>query len=154
MNKISVFFREKENDSESASVRKDIESDLGIKLDFLKIVHSYLIDAELNQEETELIAKKLFSDPIVQEYRINEKTGIESDWAIEVKLHADVTDNEGNASVKGVQDLIKRKLNENQSIRTSKEFFVSGADESQIKRICSEMLANNVIESFNYRKND
>ncbi len=156
MHKIEVFFSKTENDSESFSVKNDIVSDLGIEVDSVKIVNCYYINADLMQEQLQKIAVKLFADPIVQNYSINsEKLEIKADWLIEVKLHLNVTDNTGNASIIGVKDLLKiefrKELNEN--IRTSKKYFLSGnLNEKQIKRIAKELLANEVIESFEFKK--
>lgn len=153
MHKIQVFFEEEKNDAESNSVKTSIESDLEIKTGSLKIVNCYYINAELSQEELQKIAGKLFADPIVQKYSVDSEPEISFDWLIEVKLHSGVTDNIGNAAVIGVQDLIKRKFRENETIRASKKYFISGElEEKQIKRICTEMLANTLIESTEYKK--
>lgn len=153
MHKIQVFFEEEKNDAESISVKNDIVSELDIKVNSVKVVNCYCINAELDSVELEKIAKNLFSDPIVQKYSIDSEPEIESDWIIEVKLHAGVTDNIGTASMQGVQDLIKRKFKENESIRTTKKYFISGSlNENQINRICRELLANEVIESFEFKK--
>ncbi len=153
MHKIEVLFKEEKNNAESVSVKNDIALELGIQLDSLKIVDCYYIQAELTEEELQKTASKLFADPIIQDYFIDKKAEIESDWKIEVKFHKDVTDNKGNAAIIGVQDLIKRKFQENEEIRTSKKYFISGnVEENQIKRICSELLANQVVESFEFNK--
>ncbi|MFH1664483.1 MAG: phosphoribosylformylglycinamidine synthase subunit PurS [archaeon] len=153
MHKIQVFFEEEKNDAESNSVKTSIESDLEIKTGSLKIVNCYYINAELNEEELHKVAGKLFADPIVQKYSVDSEPEISFDWLIEVKLHSGVTDNIGNAAVIGVQDLIKRKFRENETIRASKKYFISGElEEKQIKRICTEMLANTLIESTEYKK--
>jgi phosphoribosylformylglycinamidine synthase len=153
MHQIQVFFEEEKNDAESLSIKKDIASDLNIELTFLKIVRCYYINAELSLKELEEAAKKLFADPVVQKYSIDEEAKIDAEWMIEVKLHSGVTDNEGNAAVTGVQELLNMKFKENEWIKTSKKYFISGKiNETEIKRICTEMLANEVVESFEYKK--
>jgi len=152
MNKIEVFFEEEKNDSESNAVKNDILSDLGIELNGLKIIQCYYIEADLTQEELEKIASKLFSDPIVQKYRINSKAEIESDWLAEIKLLPGTTDNTGNAAMIGVKDLLKRDSFENESIKTSKKYYFFGGTEEEIKKICKKLLANEIIESFEIKK--
>lgn len=153
MHKIEVFFPETENDSESFSVKNDVVSDLGIEVNSVKIVYCYYINADLSLEELENTAKNLFSDPIVQEFTVDSDAVIKADWLIEVKFNSGVTDNTGEAAVIGLEDLIKRKLNENEGINTTKKYFLSGnLSENQVKRIAKELLANEVIESFELKK--
>ncbi|PIN99238.1 MAG: hypothetical protein COT90_00495 [Candidatus Diapherotrites archaeon CG10_big_fil_rev_8_21_14_0_10_31_34] len=152
MNKIEVFFREEKNDSESNSVKNDILADLGIKLNALKIVQCYYIEPELTEQELEKIASNLFCDLIVQEYKINSDAEIKADWLAEIKLLPGTTDNTGNASMIGVKDLLKRNFPENESIKTSKKYFFSGGTENEINKVCREMLANEIIESFEIKK--
>jgi len=153
MHRIEVFFADPKNDAESFSVKKDILSELEIQTDSVKVIKCYYLNAELSLEDTENLAKNLFADPIVQNYSIDSEAKTEADWKIEVKLNSGVTDNEGNTAMLGAKDLLKRNFSENEEIRTSKKYFLKGnLDEEKIKRICKELLANEVVESFEYKK--
>ncbi|MBU2099836.1 phosphoribosylformylglycinamidine synthase subunit PurS, partial [Candidatus Micrarchaeota archaeon] len=135
MHRIEVFFREEKNDAESISVKKEIESELGIKTESVKIVHCYYINAELSEEEAKTAAEKLFCDPIVQNYSVDSDSGIKADFMVEIKFLPGVTDNEGNAAMIGVKDLLKREFREKENIRTSKKYFFSGnLKEKEIER--------------------
>ncbi len=152
MNKIEVFFKEKENDSEARAIKNDVLFDLGIKLDSLKIIKCYYVNAELSEEELKKTASSLFADPVVEDYKINSDTEINADWTAEIKLLPGTTDNEGNAAMTGVKDLLKRNFAENESIKTSKKYFFSGITKEEINRICRNFLANEIIESFEIKE--
>jgi phosphoribosylformylglycinamidine synthase len=155
MHKIEVFFGQEKNDAESISMKKEVESELGFEIDFFKIVRCYYLNAELSLEEAKETAEKLFCDPIVQNYSIDSDTGIKAGFMVEVKFLPGVTDNEGNAAIIGVKDLLKRKFKEKENIRTSKKYFISGnLKKKEIERICRELLANQVVESYEIKKLD
>ena len=153
--RVEIAFLHKETDSIGRGVKADISEDLGIAVQNVSYIEVYSIDANLGKDDVKAAAEKLFSDPIIQEYSIDNEITKGFDWIIEVKLHADVTDNTGMMAEQAIADVIGRKLKEGESIRCIRKYGIKGRlDEAQVARICNGLLANSQIETFSYKKID
>ena len=151
--RVEIAFLDKNTDSIGRGIKKGINEDLGISLQNVSYVEVYSIDAQLSKEEVKEAAEKLLHDPLIQEYKIDKEIQGKFDWVIEVGLHPDVTDNAGMMAEQAIADVIGRKLREGEGIRMSRKYCIKGrADEGQIRKICTGMLANSQIENFSYRK--
>jgi len=70
-----------------------------------------------------------------------------------VKLKKEVTDNVGATARQAIEDLLDRKLLEEETIRSGRKYLLRGnIQEEEVKRICTGLLANELIEEFSYRK--
>jgi phosphoribosylformylglycinamidine (FGAM) synthase PurS component len=153
--RVEIAFLQKDTDSIGKGIKADINEDLGITVQNVSYIEVYSIDAGLGKDEVKAAAERLFSDPLIQEYSINNEITKGFDWVIEVKLHSDVTDNTGMMAEQAIADVIGRKLKEGESIRCIRKYGIKGKlDEAQVARICSGLLANSQIETFSYKKMD
>tara|TARA_Y100000310_G_scaffold322298_1_gene381176 strand:+ start:1141 stop:1602 length:462 start_codon:yes stop_codon:yes gene_type:complete len=147
MQRIEVAFKDNNLDSIGLSTKNDIEEDLGIKeIENTHFAEMYYFDVQekLNLKE---IAEKVFIDPITQTFSIDEEIFPKYDFYLEVKLHPDVTDNVGIVALEGVSDYLGKKLNG--KIITAKKFYFEGkASREKVERIAKELLANEVIETY------
>ncbi|MFH1390763.1 MAG: phosphoribosylformylglycinamidine synthase subunit PurS [Candidatus Diapherotrites archaeon] len=147
MQRIEVAFKDNNLDSIGLSTKNSIEEDLGIKeIETTHFSEIYYFDVQekLNLKE---IAEKVFIDPITQTFSINEEIFPKYDFYLEVKLHPDVTDNVGIVALEGVNDYLGKELNG--KIITAKKFYFEGkASTEQVERIAKELLANEVIETY------
>ena len=152
--RVEVGFKEQKNDPIGASVKADIEDDLEIKgIETVSFIEFFELNAELQEEKAKEIAEKLLVDPIIQEYSLNKELSAAFDWAIEVKLKKEVTDNVGATARQAIEDLLDRKLLEEETIRSGRKYLLRGnIQEEEVKRICTGLLANELIEEFSYRK--
>ena len=71
-------------------------------------------------------------------------------WAIEVSYKSGVTDAVGDSVRKGINDLgIKKIL----KVSTVQKYIIEGIlTEKEIERICKDLLANSVIQTYKFRK--
>ncbi len=152
--RLETGFLEGKTDAFGESVRQAVSEDLGIKsVQEVKTVEVYFLELNLTEEKVKELAEKVFLDPVIQTYSIDSPVPAQADWEIEVKLKENVTDNVGIIAVKAVEDFLGRKLGEDESIRTGKKYLIRGnLNEKQVKKICRDLLANELIESFEYGK--
>jgi phosphoribosylformylglycinamidine (FGAM) synthase PurS component len=150
---IEVGYKPQFKDAIGNAVKQDIKEDLLIdSIEDVKYVEAYALKADLSQQQVEKIAQELVSDPVTQNYRINAQVMDDFDWEISVSYHDDVTDNVGMTCEQGIKDL-GLKLKEEDSVRTIRKYYVKGSlTEEQVKLICQGLLANELIESFEFKK--
>ncbi len=154
MQTVNVFFKKGKTDAIAECIKKSIEEDLNIKgIKELKIVNEFKLNIPLSEEQVQKIASLLLIDPITQEYSINLSEKIKADWVIEVEFFENVTDNVGDTAKEGIQDLLGKKLKEEESVRTAKKYLINGKlKEKEIKKIASSFLANELIEKYSIKK--
>ena len=141
-------------DAIGLSVKNDIEEDLGIKgIDAIKYVEGYRVEGNFSREEAERMAKEGFSDPVIQDYAVNQSLLSDFDWEITVIYNPDVTDNVGAAAKEAVKDLLGKEFKEGEDIRSVRKYVIKGKlSKEQVERICSGLLANKLIEKYEYRQ--
>ena len=146
-------YKEDRRDAIGESVKADIKEDLRINTESVSFVDIYRVNARLSDEKIEKIASQLFSDPIIQEYSVNKPFPCSFDWEIIVELNPDVTDNIGMAAEFGIEDLLGRKLKEKENVSYARKYLLKGnLSEEQVKKICTGLLANSVIEKYSYKR--
>lgn len=152
--RIEVSLLSEFTDSVGNGTLSDIKEDLLIKsVEKVKYIDVYLIDAALDKKKVEEIAEKLLIDPITQEFKINSEFSNGFDWAIEVTLHKNVTDNMGMTAEEGIGDILNGKLEGN--VRTARKYLLKGKlDEKGARRIATDLLANEIIENYSVKKLD
>jgi len=151
---IEVGYKDSSMDARGNSIKKAIVEDLGItKLSSVKTVEVYRINARFFQVRAERIAKELLHDSVIQTYSLNKPLPHNGDWEIEVELHPNVTDNTAIALIEGINDLLDERISGHDSVRTGRKYLLSGnLSEKEVEAICKNMLANEIIENFTYRK--
>jgi len=106
---------------------------------------NYLINADLAEDASEKIAGML-ANPVVQDVLINKAyTPDNFAYGIEVGFLPGVTDNVAHTVRESVEDLLKRELDQEKSVFTTKSYFISDIDGDTAKKIASE-LYNPLIE--------
>jgi len=127
--------------------------DLGIeKAEWVRTVDVYLVTGELDDGQIDTLARELFHDPVVQEYRLCDGQQMGWDWAqksdvhtIEVSRKPGVMDPVQYSALKGASDLGLEHAVE--SVRTARVYAIKGAlEEDELERIASKILANQTIE--------
>jgi phosphoribosylformylglycinamidine synthase len=148
--RIEVAFRPDVFDAAGETVRKRIVEDLGIGVSSVKTADVYTVDAKLSREQLEMVAKELFSDPIIQNFSVDKPVAVqvgEFDWLIEVGFKPGVTDNVGKTAKEGIEDILKTRLDG--AVYTSRQYLIRGKlERSDIEKIASELLANDLIQRW------
>ncbi|MCJ7770382.1 phosphoribosylformylglycinamidine synthase, partial [Candidatus Bathyarchaeota archaeon] len=121
--------------------------------DFLKMnvlgvqtSHGYTLDIELTPDEVLSVTTNLLVDPVTQAVATyNDRV---FDWLVEVGYKLGVTDNVGRTTRIAVQDLLGRKLRDNELVFTSTQYMITGTlSIEEIQKIGRELLANELIET-------
>jgi len=148
IHRIEVALKDENLDSNGFSVKKDIEDDLQINgIDSIKATELYYFYTQIEEEKLKEIAEKVFIDPIIQKYSLDETIFQNYNYFIEVKFNEDVTDNVGIIAKEAMEDYLGEKISG--KIRTAKRYYFEGnISKEDLEKIGKELLANEVIETF------
>ncbi|HPO50830.1 MAG TPA: AIR synthase related protein, partial [Spirochaetota bacterium] len=127
-----------------------IEEDIKIKIDDLIIAKAYNLFGEFSPKELIFLKDELFCDNVSQEgfteFYLNRK--LNYDFSIEVSYKNGVTDNVGRTAAKGIEYILKRKIDD-RAVRSSDLYFFKGKlSEEQRTLIASKVLCNILIEDY------
>jgi phosphoribosylformylglycinamidine synthase len=140
--RIEIGIRENIKDVVGEKTRQRIESELGIKLDSVRFIDVYNINAELDQDELERIGNAV-SDPVSQRYSTDGQMHVNF-WRVEIGLLPGVTDNVGKTAKEAIMDCVGADV----EVYHSRVYAFSGEmDEERLERI-SHLLHNPVIENI------
>jgi len=148
-NKIEVAMKAGLPDPTGTGVKGRLAEDLGIRVEDVRVIDVYTIDARLSGDELELVRKELFTDPIIQESVVNASLARDFDFVIEVGFLPGVTDNVGKSSAEGIADTIGRPLKPGEAVYKSTQYAIRGvADRAVCERIARDALANELIQRW------
>ncbi|MFH0897369.1 MAG: AIR synthase-related protein [Candidatus Bathyarchaeota archaeon] len=145
--RVAVGFKSEAYDVLGEKKRSEIKNSLSIKVNSVRTIKVYTIDAELSEEELKLIKKELLVDPITEQADAPLPS---FDWLIEVGYRPGVTDNVGRTSKSAIQDLLNRNLKQSESVYTSVQYLLKGTGlrYEDAEMISRELLANELIERW------
>jgi len=154
--RIEVGFKEGIRDALGEKIKKRINEDLGIEVREVKTIDVYTIDAALSNEQLNFLGENLFSDPVIQEFSIQEPLAKDFDWLVEVGFKPGVTDNVGKTTKEAIKDVLKIEFGKNEAVYTSKQYLISGErlTKENIERIARDLLANELIQRWVFVNSD
>ncbi len=147
-NRIEVAMKRGRPDPAGAAVRAQLQEDLHITVDDVRVIDVYTLNAALTADELEKVRAELFTDPIIQESAVDTALAENFDFVIEVGFLPGVTDNVGKSSVEGVQDTLGRMLAPGEAIYKSTQYVLRGVSHENAERIARRALANELIEQW------
>ncbi len=141
-------------DARGEGVKKQIESFLKLSVDKVLSRDVYTVAADITPEEAVKVAE-LLVNPVLQSYRIGEKTSANfkalppCDYMIAVGFKPGVTDNVGRTAKSAVGDILGRRLEAGDAVYSSTEYLLYGAGLTgeAAETIGSKLLANELIQS-------
>ncbi len=147
MRRLEVGFKRGVRDVLGEKVKKEIREVLGLPVLDVKTSDVYTIGENLRRKELSLLAKSLFSDPVIQEASIGRQLRKDYDWMIEIGFKPGVTDNVGKTAKIGIEEVLGRKLKT--EVYTSKRYFIYGKrlKKKDAERI-ARYLANDLIQRW------
>ena len=148
MHRVEVAFSNEGLDSIGYSTKNSVSEDLGIEgLEKIRYSEAYYIYTSLENGKLREIIEKVFVDPVLQSFSIDEDLIKDFDFKVEVKYHADVTDNLAIVAKEAMEDYLGVKVEGN--VKTARRYYITGQITiEQAKRIAKEMLANEIIETY------
>jgi phosphoribosylformylglycinamidine synthase subunit PurSL len=137
-------------DGKASDLIKIIGEDVKLKIDEVIIIKAYNLHGDFNDKEIHLLKEELFCDPVYQEgaAEFYYAKNLNYDFAIEVSYKSGVTDNVGRTSAGGIEDILKRKI-EDKRIRSSVLYLFKGSlNYHEMERIAGKVLCNTLIEDY------
>lgn len=149
-NFIFTTIKEKLKDKQGENLIQRIKNDLNIEIKDLRIVNCYLIDGNFTEKELKEIAEEIFTDKIIENFKINEEVNElftnKYDYLIHISLKPGVTDNTGKTSKIAIKDYLKN-LKQEFEVYYSKIYFLKGVSYEDALKI-SDYLSNKLINNI------
>ena len=123
--RIEVGFKTGIKDALGENLKKRIIEDLGVEVTSVRTINVYTIDQELSPGQIEEIRREIFTDPITEQSSLK-PLAADFDWIVEVGYWPGVTDNVGRTSQEAIEDLLKIKFEEENTVYTSRHYLING----------------------------
>lgn len=147
--RIVVGLKDNVRDARGERVRREIREHLGIELRAVRTLDVYTVDAQLSEEEVATAAAGPFSDPIIQDYAINQPLADDFDVLVEVGYRPGVTDNVGRTAREAIQYQTGRDFAAEEGVYTSVQYLLSGdISVDDAERIARDFLGNGLIQRW------
>ncbi|MEK7126508.1 MAG: AIR synthase-related protein [Patescibacteria group bacterium] len=148
------------NDTKSEVMKHKLVA-LGFNVEKTKVIEVYTINKNFKQTELKRIADML-TNPVSQTCFIdgsmkntNKASVLPFDFAIEIGFLPGVTDNIATTAKESIEDLLKTKFKDTESIHSSTLILLSGEFASQISiEKISESLSNNLIQRVHIKNRE
>ena len=145
--RIIVGLKKSIQDARGEKIRREINQHLNLDLHSVRTLDVYTVDAALSKEEVTQAAAGPFSDPVIQEYAVNQPLANSFDMLIEVGYRPGVTDNTGRTAKEAIQYMTGRPFAQGEGIYTSTQYLLTGlTDKSIAEKIAKDYLANGLIQ--------
>ncbi|BDQ33826.1 AIR synthase-related protein [Pseudodesulfovibrio portus] len=151
--RVLVGLKENVRDVLGEKIARKITGELHMDVGGVRIVNVYTLEG-LDQAQVDLaLERAALHDPVLHEASLS-PLARDFDWIIEVGFRPGVTDNEGRTAREtlGVVLGLDKKALEGVKVYTSRQYLIT-ADmaEGDIKRIGKDLLANELIQRFEYK---
>jgi phosphoribosylformylglycinamidine synthase subunit PurSL len=147
--RIEVALKPELLDAVGEGLRRKADHYFGIRAANIRTVNIITIDAELKEEQLERARAEIFTNPVT-EISSFAPLAMPADWIIWVGFRPGVRDNAGATAVEAMEDLLGIRLGQEESVYTSRRYCIQGAglQEADIRKIASELLANDIIQQW------
>ncbi len=147
--RIVVGLKDGVRDARGERVRREIKENLGYRLQSVRTLDVYTVDADLSDAEIEAAANGPFSDPVIQQVAINRPLASDFDMLIEVGFRPGVTDNTGRTAKEAIQYITGRAFLPGEGVYTSTQYLLTGlSDKETAEKIAGDFLANGLIQRW------
>lgn len=148
--RIEVGFKEGIRDALGEKTRKRITDNLALAVAKVATIEVYTIAGVMSATELREAAAGPLSDPVIQEFSINQPLAKNFDWLIEVGFRPGVTDNVGKTAREAITLMLGESAGERKiSVYTSRQYLISGQiSKTDADRIAADVLANDLIERY------
>jgi phosphoribosylformylglycinamidine synthase subunit PurSL len=125
-----------------------IASDLGIRVEDLRVVDGFIIDKNLSPDQLELIAEEVLRDPVIQETSIDTPMDLPFTWLVDVGFRPGVTDNIARTAREAIERTLQVAFGPEEGVYSRKlHFFRGELSREQADRIARDLLANDLIQT-------
>jgi phosphoribosylformylglycinamidine (FGAM) synthase PurS component len=137
-------------DGKSIDLIKIINEDVKLKINDVVIIKAYNLHGDFTDKEVHLLKEELFCDPVYQEgaAEFYFAKNLNYDFAVEVSYKSGVTDNVGRTSARGIEDILKRKIEDKRMRSSVMYLFKANLEYRDMEKIAVKVLCNTLIEEF------
>lgn len=154
--RVLVGLKENVRDVLGERIARKIAGELRLDVDGVRIVNVYTLEG-LDQAQVDLaLERAALHDPVLHEVSL-EPLARDFDWIIEVGFRPGVTDNEGRTAREtlGVVLGLDKAALESVKVYTAKQYLVTAnIAEDDIRHISKDLLANELIQRYEYKSAD
>lgn len=146
--RIEVGFKNGIRDVLGEKIRRRIRDNFSLPVESVRTIEVYTLDGGFTQDELKYAAAGPLSDPVIQNFSINQPLASNFDWLIEVGFRPGVTDNVGKTAREAISLLIGDNSRSRRiDVYTSRQYLIKGRlSLAEIQKISSGLLANDLIE--------
>jgi len=153
--RIEVAFKNKIRDPLGEKTAARIKNDLGLTAQSVRTIDCYTIDAPLDKQQLELVAREAYCDPITQVWSADRPLAKTFDWIIEVGFLPGVTDNVGRTAREALEATLAVQLKEDEKVYTSHQYLIQGdLPRAEVEQIATQLLGNPLINRFEIRRRE
>jgi phosphoribosylformylglycinamidine synthase subunit PurSL len=148
--RIEVGFKEGIRDALGEKTKKRIIDNLALAVEKVATIEVYTISEGLSTAQLYEVAAGPLSDPVIQEYSINQPLAKDFHWLIEVGFRPGVTDNVGKTAREAIELLLGENAGERKiNVYTSRQYLIAGQiSKADAQQIAAGLLANDLIERY------
>jgi phosphoribosylformylglycinamidine synthase II len=148
--RIEVGFKEGIRDALGEKTKKRIIDNLALTVTKVATIEVYTIAGGVIDTQLHEVAAGPLSDPVIQEYSINQPLAKNFDWLIEVGFRPGVTDNVGKTAREAIELMLGENNGEHKiNVYTSRQYLISGKiSQADAQKIAAGVLANDLIERY------
>ena len=135
-------------DSEGAGILRKAREYFDFNVRDIRVIRVLTFDAPLDETVMESIRTEIFTNPVT-ETSAYAPTTRDFDWLIWIGYRPGVRDTAGSTAKEALEDLIGIPLKKGEAVYTSKLYELKGVlTREEVRRIASELLANDVIQQW------
>ncbi|MDD2318735.1 MAG: phosphoribosylformylglycinamidine synthase subunit PurS [Geobacteraceae bacterium] len=147
--RIEISLKEQVRDARGERIRREIEDFLHLSVASVRTIDVYSIDAELSQEQLEIIASEPLCDRIIQTYSIDKSAELDFDYLVEVGFRPGVTDNVGRTAREAIEYVTGCPLRDGEGVYTSVLYLLKGdLAAADVEKIATGLLCNTLIQRY------
>ncbi|MBN2454090.1 phosphoribosylformylglycinamidine synthase subunit PurL [Candidatus Woesearchaeota archaeon] len=141
---VEVFAKKESKDE---NLVRSIHEDLGIDVKNAYSSNVYYFYDDCTEQQKKDVAEKVLTDPVIQDHAFIPRK--KEAWIVEVAYKPNVTDPIEQSIIKAVNDIGVEMSSASAAVRY---FFPAEMDENEIRKICTEMLANEQVQEYRIGK--
>lgn len=154
--RLIVGLKEGVRDVVGEKFARKIKSELDMDVRDVRIVNVFTLEG-LSQEQVDLaLERAALHDPVLHEAALK-PLARDFDWILEVGFRPGVTDNEGRTAKETLGVVLGLSKDELEAVKvyTSKQYLITAdMDEAGIQHVAKDLLANELIQRFEYKSAD
>ncbi len=148
VSRLEIRLKKELVDADGMNLRRKAKDYFGFEIEDIRIIKVLTIDADLDDNQLEVIRREIFTNPVTEESSFS-PIAKGFDWLIWIGFRPGVRDTAGSTAIEAIEDLLGIRFRPHESVYTSKLYEIRGRlSQEQAAKIAKEMLANDIIQQY------